>query len=301
MNRCEIINKSNIKCYDDNIKENHICDSCKKINIENIDMNKLICTTSDIYRIIDCKKINFSDFGMNIIIPFKLDNSNYIYNLKGKITIETIEVNYDFIGLEELNLTNSEIFVDGNIYYITPENKINISKTENPIYIFNSAIANIYLKDSCCCDSISDEFICVRVVETDKFFEVNNLSIKITGCIDEAPFSATADLTNYENMNTTSIGLDSLGILSAFTFDTKLCLMKSENETYIKEELKSNLNAYCAKVIGICNEALSPDTFLVSMDFYLDILRTIYSLKKERVNLYSYKDYNIQKGGVLSE
>lgn len=205
---------------------------------------------------------------------FKIVNSfTYKYNEDDSIFIDKISINYDFIGMID----------------VEKEELVDLEKV-----IFSAKLGSGY---NCCEKTFYDKFtsnVCTsknyfsrgknnevksRVLENEAQFYVCNLQVTLFGTIGKQDFKAISTTTPYTGVIFEQGGLDFYG---------NIYLPKEYKKVTIHEEYNGFLTAECA--IADSQYNISSNTFTASVEFLLEIEKTIYSTVNEKMDIFTIPD-----------
>lgn len=198
------------------------------------------------YNLINCGSITKRDSSINQAINFNITSniSNYVDG--GAVYIDSFYITYDYIGLESILLNNTETYIDGKSYILTPASQFNAGTEENPAFLFDSLYGNIIIKNNCCNEDSCLRRL-IRIVEPGRFFEISNLKVFVSGCIGNSPFTAVGIVSDSTNQNSNVVRLTSLGLTSSNNFDISLCFDNTNSSVRLSENFNSILYADCVR------------------------------------------------------
>lgn len=275
-------NRKVISCYPSchreiEFKYNCNLEECCNFIFDDVDIYEAECIKVINEKIID--HITVKDFKYRVEEKgeFKILNSfKYEHNENDSIFIDKISINYDFIGMiedEKKELVNLE--------------KVTFSAKSGSGY-------------KCCEETFYDKFtakICnnkrcsklnenseekSRILENEAQFYVCNLQVMLFGTIGKQEFKAISSTTPYTGIIFEDVGLDFYG---------KIYLSEGHKKVTIHEEYYGILTANCAIIDGEYD--FSTNTFTASVEFLLEVEKTIYSTVNEKMDIFIVPDLYI--------
>ncbi len=256
-----------------------------RYNLEN--SYSLIFEDADIYqaeciKVINEKIIDYitvEDFKYRVEEKgeFKIVNSfNYKYNEDDFIFIDKISINYDFIGMIEIE---KEELVDLEKVIFSSKSGTGYNCCEKTFY--NKFTANI-CNGKCSLNRGKNNEVKSRILENEVHFYVCNLQVMLFGKIGKQEFKAISSTTPYTGVIFEQGGLDFYG---------NIYLPTEYKKVTIHEEYDGFLTADCAIADGKYN--ISSNTFTASVEFLLEVKKTIYSTVNEKMDIFTIPDlYN---------
>ena len=252
-------------------------ESCCSLIFEDADIYQAECIKVINEKIIDYITVEDFKYRVEEKGEFKIVNSfNYKYNEDDSIFIDKISINYDFIGMVE----------------VEKEELINLEKTT-----FSAKSGTGY---KCCEKNFYDKFtanvstskcslrvgknneVKSRILENEVQFYVCNLQVILFGTIGKQEFKAISSTTPYTGVIFEEGGLDFYGNID---------LPKGYKKVTIHEEYDGFLTAECA--IADSQYNISSNTFTASVEFLLEVEKTIYSTVNEKMDIFTIPDlYN---------
>ena len=265
-------------CYREiNFKDNFNLEDCRNLIIEDVDIYQAECIKVINEKIID--HITVEDFKYRVEEKgeFKIVNSSdYKYNEGDSIFIDKISINYDFIGMVEVE---KKELIDLEKVTFSAKSGTGYKCCEETFYDkFTASVCT----GKCCLKSDEKSKVKSRVLENEAQFYVCNLQVMLFGKIGNQEFKAISSTTPYTGIIFEDVGLDFCG---------KIYLPEEYKKVTIHEEYDGFLTAECA--IADSEYDFSSNTFTASVEFLLDVKKTIYSTVNEKMDIFTVPDLYI--------
>lgn len=247
----------------------------------------LILEDADIYQAECIKVINEKIIDHIIVEDFKyrveekgefkiVNRFNYKYNEDDSIFINKISINYDFIGMLDVE---KEELVDLEKVTFSAKSETGYKSCEKTFY--DKFTANVCDSKNCFSRGKNNE-VKSRILENEAQFYVCNLQVILSGTIGKQDFKAISSTTPYTGIIFEDGGLDFYG---------NIYLPKEYKKVTIHEEYDGFLTSECA--IADSKYDCSSDTFTASVEFLLEVKKTIYSTVNEKMDIFTISDlYN---------
>ena len=206
---------------------------------------------------------------------FKIVNSfNYKYNEDNSIFIDKISINYDFIGIAE---SEKEELIDLEKVTFSAKSGTGYKCCEKTFY--DKFTANVCTSKSSLRIGKNNE-VKSRIIENEAQLYVCNLQVILFGTIGKQEFKAISSTTPYTGVIFEEGGLDFYG---------NIYLPKEYKKVTIHEEYDGFLTAECA--IADSKYDFSSNTFTASVEFLLEVEKTIYSTVNEKMDIFIIPDF----------
>jgi hypothetical protein len=270
-NIIKTIGSVNLERYEDvglNIKDNVKKEEQSKKIVKYSSIENTMCLPVFLDGVCDIITDSKDDIVTLENVNFDVDNYNPNYIIGQPITINKIEISYDYIGLVTTIARNTEITINKKTFNLTPTSLYNVNFIKAaPIYLFDELNGVINLELSPYENGVDTKMIKLRTIERNREFQVSNLKIAASGLIGENSFTATADISGLVTPTTNIIPLNRLGI-SSMTFIGEICCSK------IVLNEKFDINLILDNIIPTSNylPALilnNPGRFMADVDIYI--------------------------------
>lgn len=271
-----------IYCYPNCYKKIDFKNNCnledwQNIISEDVDIYQAECIKVINEKIIDYITVEDFKYRVEEKGEFKIVNSlDYKYNESDSIFIDKISINYDFIGMREYE--KKELLDFENVTFLA-ESGTGYKCCEETFY--NKFRANVF-KGKCCKKSDEKNEVKSRVLESEAQFYVCNLQVILFGKIGKKEFKAISTTTPYTGVIFEDVGLDFYG---------EIYLPDEYRKATIHEEYEGVLTAECA--IADSEYDFSSNTFTASVEFLLEVEKTIYSTVNEKMDIFTVPDLYI--------
>ena len=251
-------------------KKNCDLNCCNNLIVKDSDIYEAECVPVVTEKIFD--SITLEDF------KYRVENEEFTivstdrchYDEGAPICIDKIGITYDFIGIGEEKkeeLVNSESV----IFSAEPGTGYNIYDE----VLYNEYVGT-FVTNRCCEKDKKKQGIKSRVLENNVKFYVSNLQIVLIGTIGNKPFKAISGNSPYTGAIFNGVSLNFCG---------KIYLPEEYKKVTIHEEYEGFLTAECA--IADSKYDFSSNTFTASVEFLLDVKKTIYSTVNEKMDIFT--------------
>ena len=265
-------------CYREiNYKDNCNLECCRNLIFQDADIYQAECIKVINEKIIDYITVGDFKYRVEEKGEFKIVNSfNYEYNEDNSICIDKIDVNYDFIGMIEVKkkeLVNLE--------------EVTFSGKSGTGYKCCEQIFYDKFTASVCTSKCGPRWgkrneVKSRILENGAQFYVCNLQVMLSGTIGKQEFKAISSTTPYTGFIFEDTGLDFYG---------EIYLPEEYRKVTIHEEYDGFLTAQCA--IADSEYDFYNNTFTASVEFLLEVKKTIYSTVNEKMDIFTIPDLYI--------
>ena len=253
---------------------NYNLESCCSLIFEDADIYQVECIKVRNEKIIDYITVKSFKYRVEEKGEFKIVNSsNYKYNEDDSILIDKISINYDFIGVMEVE---KEELVDLEKVTFSAKSGTGYKCCEKTFY--DKFKANI-CTSKCSLMKGKNNEVKSRILENEAQFYVCNLQVILFGTIGKQEFKAISSTTPYTGVIFEEGGLD---------FYCNIYLSKEHKKITIHEEYNGFLTAECA--IADSKYDFSSNTFTASVEFLLEVEKTIYSTANENMDIFTIPD-----------
>lgn len=258
-------------------KDNCNLESRCSLILEDADIYQAECIKIINEKIIDYITVEDFKYRVEEKGEFKIVNTfNYKYNEDNSIFINKISINYDFIGM--LDVEKDEL-VDLKKTTFLAKSGTGYKCCEKTFY--DKFAANVCASKNCFSRGKNNE-VKSRILENEAQFYVCNLQVTLFGTIGKQEFKAISTTTPYTGIIFEDDGLDFYG---------NIYLPKEYKKVTIHEEYDGFLTSECA--IADSKYDFSSDTFTASVEFLLEVKKTIYSTVNEKMDIFTISDlYN---------
>lgn len=265
-------------CYKKNgFKDNCNLEDCHNLIFEDVDIYQAECIKVINEKIIDYITVEDFKYRVEEKGEFKIINAlDYKYNESDSIFIDKISINYDFIGMIEVE---KKELVDFEKVIFSAKSGTGYKCCEETFY--DKFTANVYTAKFNSRTNKKNE-VKSRVLENEAQFYVCNLQVILFGTIGKKEFKAISSTTPYTGIIFEDVGLDFYG---------KIYLPEEYRKVTIHEEYEGVLTAECA--IADSEYDFSSNTFTASVEFLLEVEKTIYSTVNEKMDIFTVPDLYI--------
>lgn len=265
-------------CYREiRFKDNLKLEDCSNLIFEDADIYQVQCIKVINKKIIDYIQIEDFKYKVEEKGEFKIVNSfNYKYNEGDSIFINKISISYDFIGIIEaekkelVNLEGVTFLAQSGTGYKCCE------QTFYDRFTASVCTTKYYSR------SIKKNELKSKILENEVQFYVCNLQVILYGTIGEQEFKAISTTTPYTGIIFESGGLDFYG---------EIYLPEEYRKVTIHEEYDGLLTAECA--IADSEYDFSSNTFTASVEFLLEVEKTLYTTVNEKMDIFTIGDLYI--------
>ena len=252
-------------------KDNYNLKGSYNLIFEDVDIYQAECIKVINEKIIDYITVEDFKYRVEEKGEFKIVNSfNYKYNEGDSISIDKISINYDFIGMIE---SEKKELVDFEKVIFSAKSGTGYKCCEETFY--DKFTANVYTAKFNSSINKKNE-VKSRVLENEAQFYICNLQVILFGTIGKQEFKAISSTTPYTGIIFEDVGLDFCG---------KIYLPEEYKKVTIHEEYDGFLTAECA--IADSEYDFSSNTFTASVEFLLDVKKTIYSTVNEKMDIFT--------------
>ena len=192
------------------------------------------------------------------------------YDEGAPICIDKIGITYDFIGMIEVE---KKELVDFEKVIFSAKSGTAYKCCEETFY--TKFTANVYTAKFNSRTNKKNE-VKSRVLENEAQFYICNLQVILFGTIGKQEFKAISSTTPYTGIIFEDVGMDFCG---------KIYLPEEYKKVTIHEEYEGFLTAECA--IADSKYDFSSNTFTASVEFLLDVKKTIYSTVNEKMDIFT--------------
>ena len=251
-------------------KKNCDLNCCNNLIVKDSDIYEAECVPVVTEKIFD--SITLEDF------KYRVENEEFTivstdrchYDEGAPICIDKIGITYDFIGMIEVE---KKELVDFEKVIFSAKSGTGYKCCEETFY--DKFTANVYTAKFNSRTSKKNE-VKSRVLENEAQFYICNLQVILFGTIGKQEFKAISSTTPYTGIIFEDVGLDFCG---------KIYLPEEYKKVTIHEEYEGFLTAECA--IADSKYDFSSNTFTASVEFLLDVKKTIYSTVNEKMDIFT--------------
>lgn len=251
-------------------KKNCDLNCCNNLIVKDSDIYEAECVPVVTEKIFD--SITLEDF------KYRVENEEFTivstdrchYDEGAPICIDKIGITYDFIGMIEVE---KKELVDFEKVIFSAKSGTGYKCCEETFY--DKFTANVYTAKFNSRTNKKNE-VKSRVLENEAQFYICNLQVILFGTIGKQEFKAISSTTPYTGIIFEDVGLDFCG---------KIYLPEEYKKVTIHEEYEGFLTAECA--IADSKYDFSSNTFTASVEFLLDVKKTIYSTVNEKMDIFT--------------
>lgn len=251
-------------------KKNCDLNCCNNLIVKDSDIYEAECVPVVTEKIFD--SITLEDF------KYRVENEEFTivstdrchYDEGAPICIDKIGITYDFIGMIEVE---KKELVDFEKVIFSAKSGTGYKCCEETFY--DKFTANVYTAKFNSRTNKKNE-VKSRVLENEAQFYICNLQVILFGTIGKQEFKAISSTTPYTGIIFEDVGLDFCG---------KIYLPEEYKKVTIHEEYEGFLTAECA--ISDSKYDFSSNTFTASVEFLLDVKKTIYSTVNEKMDIFT--------------
>lgn len=251
-------------------KKNCDLNCCDNLIVKDSDIYEAECVPVVTEKIFD--SITLEDF------KYRVENEEFTivstdrchYDEGAPICIDKIGITYDFIGMIEVE---KKELVDFEKVIFSAKSGTGYKCCEETFY--DKFTANVYTAKFNSRTNKKNE-VKSRVLENEAQFYICNLQVILFGTIGKQEFKAISSTTPYTGIIFEDVGLDFCG---------KIYLPEEYKKVTIHEEYEGFLTAECA--IADSKYDFSSNTFTASVEFLLDVKKTIYSTVNEKMDIFT--------------
>lgn len=271
-----------VNCYPNcyrkiGFKDNCNLEGCYNLTVGDADIYQAECIKVINEKIIDYITVEDFKYRVEEKGEFKIVSSfDYKYNEGDSILINKISINYDFIGM--IDVEKDELV---NLKKVTFSAKSGTGYKCCEQIFYDKFTASV-CTSKCCSKGGKKNEVKSRILENEAQFYVCNLQVILYGTIGKQEFKAISSTTPYTGLIFEGVGLDFYG---------EIYLPEEYRKVTIHEEYDGSLIAECA--IADSEYDFSSNTFTASVQFLLEVEKTIYSTVNEKMDIFIIPDLYI--------